>query len=174
MIVSHNRDFLDPITDKVIEFYPAKKTPRIFLGNLSDFIDKKSQELADVTSTGKAEPPLDHKGIKKPSLHSSRKEQRKIEGQIRQQKADAIKPIQQKLEEIEHQIADLEVQKQALENDMKDPDFFKEKEQSMEASKMHGEISGKIEKHYSDWADTSDELEKTEQEFNSKLATTQP
>ena len=41
VIVSHNRDFLDPITDKVIEFYSNGIPPRSYPGNLSAFIEKK-------------------------------------------------------------------------------------------------------------------------------------
>jgi len=174
IIVSHNRDFLDPITDKVIEFYPHIKTPRIFLGNLSDFIEKKSREMADVSSSAQPSAATGNKDVKKANSQSNRKEQRKIEGQIRQEKADAIKPIQQKLEGIEQQIAELESQKTEIETEMRDPDFFKDKEQSIKASTLHREISGKIEKSYSDWADTSDELEKTEQDYNHKLSSHQP
>ena len=115
-----------------------------------------------------------NKDVKKANSQSNRKEQRKIEGQIRQEKADAIKPIQQKLEGIEQQIAELESQKTEIETEMRDPDFFKDKEQSIKASTLHREISGKIEKSYSDWADTSDELEKTEQDYNRKLSSHQP
>ena len=174
VIVSHNRDFLDPITDKVIEFYPHKKTPRVFLGNLSDFIEKKSRELANASPSAQPFPATGNKDVKKANSQSNRKEQRKIEGQIRQEKADAIKPIQQKLEGIEQQIAELESQKTEIETEMRDPDFFKDKEQSIKASTLHREISGKIEKSYSDWADTSDELEKTEQDYNRKLSSHQP
>src|SRR5690606_1048993 len=43
VIVSHNRDFLDPIVKKVLEFRPGKP-PRVFLGNASDYIEKVAQE----------------------------------------------------------------------------------------------------------------------------------
>ncbi|MED5471221.1 MAG: ATP-binding cassette domain-containing protein, partial [Verrucomicrobiota bacterium] len=44
VIVSHNRDFLDPITDKVVEFYSDDTPPRSYPSNLSDYIEKKREE----------------------------------------------------------------------------------------------------------------------------------
>ena len=173
VIVSHNRDFLDPITDRVIEFYPTNKTPRIFLGNLSDFIDKKNQELSSGQDSSPVKGKPQKEERKPPHSSSSRKEQRKIEGQIRQRKADALKPIQERLEEIEQQIAELEEQKCQIEINMRNPEFFKDKDSAIKSSSEHKEISLKIEKHYSDWAATSDEMEKTEIEFEKKLSSPQ-
>lgn len=42
-IVSHNRRFLDPVVTKVLEFRP-NLPPRVFLGNVSDYIEKKEAE----------------------------------------------------------------------------------------------------------------------------------
>ena len=173
IIVSHNRDFLDPITDKVIEFYPENKTPRIFLGNLTDFIDKKNQGMSSSQGQKSLEQKPQSETDTKNDSPANRKEQRRIEGQLRQQKADALKPIQKKLEEIEEQIAELEEQKHQLETEMKSPGFFKDKEQSMQSSSLHREISLRIEKHYSEWAVISDELETTEMDFDAKLSTPQ-
>ena len=174
IIVSHNRDFLDPITDKVIEFYPENKTPRVFLGNLTDFIDKKNQEISSSKGQESLEKKPQREAVTKIDSPANRKEQRKFEGQLRQQKADALKPIQKKLEEIEQQIAELEEQKCQLETKMKSPEFFKDKEQSIQSSTLHREISLRIEKYYSEWAAISDEIEKTEMDFDTRLSSPQP
>lgn len=44
-IVSHNRSFLDPIVTKVLEFVPGEK-PRVYLGNVSDYLEKVEREQA--------------------------------------------------------------------------------------------------------------------------------
>lgn len=169
VIVSHNRDFLDPITDKVIEFYPEGKTPRIFLGNLSDFIDKKNQEQSS-TAKHTLHPASSGKdGGKKSIVTGKRREQRKIEGLIRQQKADALKPLQGKLEEIEQSIIECEARKSQIENAMSNPEFFRNQDQAIKATADHRAISTTIEKHYSDWASTSDELERAKSNFAKKL-----
>ena len=51
---------------------------------------------------------------------------------------------------------------------MGNPDFFKDKEQAIKVTADHREISSAIEKHYSDWASVSDELERTERNFANK------
>jgi ATP-binding cassette subfamily F protein 3 len=165
VIVSHNRDFLDPITDKVIEFYPEGKPPRIFLGNLSDFIDKKNQLLSSAAKQTILPTSKEKNDGKKTIAPGNRKEQRKIEGIIRQQKADTLKPIQEKLQEIEQRIAEFEAQKSQIENAMSNPEFFKDQDRAIKAAADHRAISLAIEKHYSEWNSTSDELERTEKDF---------
>ncbi len=165
VIVSHNRDFLDPITDKVIEFYPEGKTPRIFLGNLSDFIDKKAQVQSSAAKQ-KLPPTSEEKNEgKKAIAPGNRREQRKIEGIIRQQKATTLKPIQVKLQEIEQRIAEFEVSKSQIENTMSNPEFFKDQDRAIKTAADHRAIALAIEKHYSEWAAVSDELERAEKKF---------
>ncbi|MFP6874048.1 MAG: ABC-F family ATP-binding cassette domain-containing protein [Verrucomicrobiales bacterium] len=169
VIVSHNRDFLDPITDKVIEFYPEGKTPRIFLGNLSDFIDKKNQEQSSAAKHTLQPASAGKDGGKKSIVTGKRREQKKIEGLIRQQKADTLKPLQAKLEEIEQSIVECEARKSQIETAMSNPEFFRDQDQAIKATADHRAISTTIEKHYSDWASTSDELERAKSNFAKKL-----
>ena len=42
MIVSHDRAFLDPIVNKVLEIRPGNI--KIYLGNVSYYLDKKKEE----------------------------------------------------------------------------------------------------------------------------------
>ena len=42
MIVSHDRSFLDPIVNKVLEIQPGEI--RLFLGNVSYYLDKKKRK----------------------------------------------------------------------------------------------------------------------------------
>ena len=43
LIVSHNRDFLDPIVSKTLEFRPGEK-PRMFQGNISYYLEKSEED----------------------------------------------------------------------------------------------------------------------------------
>lgn len=103
LIVSHNRSFLDPIVTKTIEFRPGK-SPEIYHGNVSYYLDKKVEEKAQSKAAGK---PQQHADSKAPTLSSlsstnaaansakekgsklSRKEQRRLAAEERQrQKAN--------------------------------------------------------------------------------------
>ena len=162
VIVSHNRDFLDPITDKVIEFYSNGTTPRSYPGNLSDYIEKKKEE--EIFS-----PQLDEQKTKQGTSSSpNRKETRKLQGKIRQEKAETLKPLQEKLEGIEDNIKLVEDRKLEIEKAMADPAFFKSKE-SGDVTKEYKEIHAEVEKLYSDWSLISDDIEQITLSFDEKI-----
>ena len=162
VIVSHNRDFLDPITDKVIEFYSNDTPPRSYPGNLSDYIEKKKREEI-------SNPQLDEQKPKqKTSLSPNRKETRKLQGKIRQEKAETLKPLQEKLDSIENQIKLVERRKLEIEKAMADPDFFKSKE-STDVTKEYKEIHTDVEKLYSNWSLISDDIEQITLSFDEKI-----
>jgi len=162
VIVSHNRDFLDPITDKVIEFYSNDTPPKSYPGNLSDYIEKKKREEI-------SKPQLDEQKPKqKTSLSPNRKETRKLQGKIRQEKAETLKPLQEKLDSIENQIKLVEGRKLEIEKAMADPDFFKSKE-STDVTKEYKEIHTDVEKLYSNWSLISDDIEQITLSFDEKI-----
>ncbi|MBT7983302.1 MAG: ABC-F family ATP-binding cassette domain-containing protein [Akkermansiaceae bacterium] len=162
VIVSHNRDFLDPITDKIIEFYSNDTPPRSYPGNLSDYIEKKKGEEI-------FNPQLDEQKPKQRiSLSPNRKETRKLQGKIRQEKAGTLKPLQEKLDSIEDQIKLLEDRKLEIEKAMADPDFFKSKE-SPDVTKEYKEIHTDVEKLYSNWSLISDDIEQITLSFDEKI-----
>ena len=162
VIVSHNRDFLDPITDKVVEFYSNDSPPRSYPSNLSDYIDKKREEESIGQNSYEQRPK------QSTSSSTSRKETRKLQGKIRQEKAESLKPLQESLSEVENQIESIECRKLEIEKLMADPDFFKSKE-SMESTKEYKEIHTAIEKLYSDWSSISDEIEQLTLNFDKKI-----
>ena len=162
VIVSHNRDFLDPITDKVIEFYSADKAPRSYPGNLSDYLEKKKEEEI-------FNPPLDEQKPKQRCSSSpNRKETRQLQGKIRQEKAETLNPLQEKLDSIEDEIKLVEDRKLEIEKAMADPDFFKSTE-STDVTKEYKEIHTKVEKLYSDWSSISDDIEQITSNFDEKI-----
>ncbi len=167
VIVSHNREFLDPIAEKVLEFYPDGRAPRTFLGNLSDFIDKKHQEESLAARTAPAS--TANTSATEPASGGKRKEQRKLEGQIRQQRANVLKPLNAKLEIVETSIATGETRKAEIETAMADPEFFKNKEAATATAAEYRTIASAIEKAYSDWSEVSDEIEQLEAGFAAKL-----
>ncbi len=177
LIVSHNRSFLDPICEKVLEFYPDGRKPRLFLGNLSDFIDKKREEEAAAARAANAAnaaggtpaAPARRGGKAAPApaatSPANQKEKRRQEAQLRQRRAETLKPLKAKLEEVETKIAEGEARKAEIEKQMADPEFFKDSEQSAAAAAEYREIAATIERAYTEWADASDAIERAETEF---------
>ena len=113
MIVSHDRDFLDPIVNKTLEIQPGYI--KTWLGNVSYYLDKKSfDNSVDLESKN------DSGGTKK----LSRKEERRIEAQKRQVLSKKLNPLKKRLETIESDVETKEARKAKIEELMAKPDFY--------------------------------------------------
>ena len=157
LIVSHNRDFLDPITNKVIEFYSDGKPMKTFIGNLSSFIEARSVDVLN-NSTKPSNTKLQKNT-------NSRKEIRKAQGKARQKKSEAIKPLQNELDEIESDIEKCERRKTEIEKNMNSEDFFKSNDH-IEITEEYKSLLVKLEKLFSNWSTTSDQIEEISNEYD--------
>ena len=157
LIVSHNRDFLDPITNKVIEFYSDGKPMKTFIGNLSSFIEARSVDVLN-NSTKPSNTKLQKNT-------NSRKEIRKAQGKARQKKSEAIKPLQIELDEIESDIEKCERRKTEIEKNMNSEDFFKSNDH-IEITEEYKSLLVRLEKLFSNWSTTSDQIEEISNEYD--------
>ena len=157
LIVSHNRDFLDPITNKVIEFYSDGKPMKTFIGNLSSFIEARSVDVLN-NSTKPSNTKLQKNT-------NSRKEIRKAQGKARQKKSEAIKPLQIELDEIESDIEKCERRKTEIEKNMNSEDFFKSNDH-VEITEEYKSLLVKLEKLFSNWSTTSDQIDEISNEYD--------
>ena len=157
LIVSHNRDFLDPITNKVIEFYSDGKPMKTFIGNLSSFIEARSVDVLN-----KSTKPSNTKLQKNTN---SRKEIRKAQGKARQKKSEAIKPLQNELDAIESDIEKCERRKTEIEKNMNSEDFFKSNDH-IEITEEYKSLLVKLEKLFSNWSTTSDQIDEISNEYD--------
>ncbi len=155
-IVSHNRNFLDPIVTKVLEFKPGQ-APRTYLGNVSDYIEKVESES---TSRQNASSVSDQQG--KPA---DRKAQKRIEAEIRQNKSRLLKPRQEKLAQIETRIAELEEKKAAVTQALENPDTAVDTARVLELTEEFRVTSEELEACFTQWGDLSEEIERVEREI---------
>ena len=158
VIVSHNRAFLDPIVTKVLEFIPGRPL-RVFLGNVSYYLQKKAAEEGFGKTTATASDSSD--AGRKPG-GGIRKEQRRLEARERQEKAHKLKPLKSKLAELEAGIQALEEEKALLTGKLIDPEFFKQAEAAREATQRFHRIEEELQKALSHWSELSDKIEKLE------------
>lgn len=157
LIVSHNRDFLDPITNKVIEFYSDGKPMKTFIGNLSSFIEARSVDVLNKT--------IKPSNTKLQKNTNSRKEIRKAQGKARQKKSEAIKPLQNELDAIESDIEKCERRKTEIEKNMNSEDFFKSNDH-IEITEEYKSLLVKLEKLFSNWSTTSDQIDEISNEYD--------
>lgn len=122
MIVSHDRAFLDPIVNKVLEIRPG--TIKTYLGNVSYYLDKKKEEAEEEQKNIE----LRTSNSEQSSGTLSRKEQRRLEAERRNELNKRIRPIKNKLESVEKEIEQKEERKSEIEELMAQTDFYDDSE----------------------------------------------
>ncbi len=161
VIVSHNRAFLDPIVTKVLEFTP-NQPPKVYYGNVSDYIEKKQADLDSEKSKGAAATSQTASASSSPSSGSNRKEQRRLEAKAREAKAAKLKPLKAEFEGVEADIGHLEQEKTDLTAKLVDPEFFKKGEEATEATKRFSQVETELETLFTKWSELSEEIERIE------------
>lgn len=155
-IVSHNRSFLDPIVTKVLEFVPGEKL-RVYLGNVSDYLEKVERDQALVAAA--ASPPS---GAAEPGAGLDRRARRRMEAEIRQKKTRLLRPLQEKLELLEEEIARLETEKTEITSQWERPEVAADTEAVMELTSRFQQTDRQLETCFTQWADLSEKIEETE------------
>ncbi len=111
VIVSHDRDFLDPLVSRVIEVQPGKV--RTFPGNLGFYLEKVDAERA-LAAEAAAGPSAAHSA-------QNPKERRRLRAEVMK----TLAPLKKKAEALENAIAEKERFIAETEASMMDPAFFK-------------------------------------------------
>ncbi len=157
MIVSHDRDFLDPIVNKTLEIQPGHI--KTWLGNISYYLDKKSfEDSVDLESK-------DDTGETK---KLSRKEERRLEAQKRQALSKKLKPLKKRLETIESDVETKEARKAEIEELMAQPDFYDDSDEVKEISLEYESIKTDLVELMHKWEEIAGRIEFVENEYEAE------
>ena len=115
IIISHDRDFLQGLTNKIYEF--KNQGIKEHMGDINEFL--KSKELEDLDSLNIKKKPSNKNQIKEDSSH-------KISYQNKKALDKKIRKIKNQISKIEKEITDIENSKQELDIQLADPGSFKE------------------------------------------------
>jgi ATP-binding cassette subfamily F protein 3 len=155
MIVSHDRDFLDPIVNKTLEIQPGYI--KTWLGDVSYYLEKKSfDESACLESQKENE--------NKKTL--SRKEERRIEAERRNALSKKLKPLKQRLEKIEREVETMEERKAEIEALMADPGFYDDSDEVKKISLEYESIKTDLVDHMHKWEEIAGRIEFVENEYD--------
>ncbi len=153
LIASHDRDFLNPIINKVIDIENGKI--KIFSGNIDDYLYmKKNYGTQNQNLLNNKE------NIDKNNINS--KERKKIEAGLRQKKYILTKPLREKIHTLENEIETTEKAIQELETEMSNPDYYKNTEIVKNNAKSYDSLKNNLENLYPLWEKFHDELAEIE------------
>ena len=139
VIVSHDRDFLQGLTNKVYEF----KKPHIkeYIGDIYDFLEeKKLKELDDLNKKQKSQPAIENTVS-----------QGKLDYELKKQNDREIKRIEREIKKIEEQIEALENEIAEMDDVMSSPDTHPEVSLDNAWYNLYGEKKAKLQDLMEQW-----------------------
>ena len=160
-VVSHDRHFLNPVVNKILEIQPG--SCRTFPGNLEDYLWKIDQEQARGNSAASGPANTANKGqalSATPVAPENPRERRRRQAQLQQKRA----PLKKKLQQLEEEIATLESGIAARETEMADKAFFEQGETTASRMREYEEWKIRLSGAMEEWESTAANLEALEAE----------
>ena len=163
MIVSHNRNFLDALVSKTLEFRPGEQ-PVLYAGNITYYLEKSAEDEAAkkgiaprLTTLGSA--PVS--GSSRPSIPGvNRKEQRRIEAEQREIRSKVLKPLETEFTALEAKIAELEGAQATLTGQLSSEDVSNNPGKLREVTNAVDRLAKSLEVSYTRWGALSEEIER--------------
>jgi len=161
MIVSHNRNFLDALVTKTLEFRPGEH-PRLYAGNITYYLEKSAEEKAGAPISKPA--PSTSASANSPQKTSipgvNRKEQRRIEAEARELKSKVLKPLETEFDALEIKIAELEIAQATLTAKLSSEEVAGDSTKLRETTNAVSKLTNTLETAYSRWGALSEEIER--------------
>ena len=144
VIVSHDRAFLDPLVNKVLEINTTGI--RTFLGNVSDYLEKKKseRETKPIPVGGKS--------------NLSDKERKRMEADLRRERYNLLKPYKDQFEKVEKEIAKMESRKKQIEEMMLDAEFYKHDADAKKTAHEYTDLKKNLENAYFRWNELTEKM----------------
>jgi ATP-binding cassette subfamily F protein 3 len=162
MIVSHNRNFLDALVTKTLEFRPGEQ-PTLYAGNITYYLEKSAEDEAAKKGIPKLATlaPAANNSVSRQSVPGvNRKEQRRIEAEQREMRSKVLKPLETEFEALEIKIAELESAQATLTQRLSSEEVIQDAGKMREASNASEKLGKALESSYYRWGQLSDEIEK--------------
>ncbi len=161
VIVSHDVDFLRPIVNKVLDI--RKSGLKFYHGDIDYYLFKRNELLNDATRIER----INSANLKNSNSDNlNRKEQKRMEAELRQKKYNATKDLTKEIENIEKQISLLEEENKLIQSKLADPDFYSNAEEVKTTNKRFREIEKQLEQLLIKWEIKTEELHKILNQFN--------
>ncbi len=150
VVVSHNRYFLDSFVNKVLEVKGGKII--LYEGNVSDYLYKQEQlRLLEAERDSSFDTSAGEAAAAPASSHENRKDRKRMEAQLRQERSRRAGPWLKKLQEAEEQVEKLEGEKEELESLMANPDLYSQEERWAKVNKNYEDCKRRLDRWYTRW-----------------------
>ncbi len=157
IIVSHDRDFLQGLTDKVYEF--RNQGIREYIGDVYDFLEaRRLDHLRDLESASKS--------AKKDTPGNARPSGNKMDYQDRKAFEKRLRKTRSQLEQTESQIHQYEKEMEEIKRKLSRPEEHRQEIEGKDLFSRYDDLQKEMEKRMLDWESLSAEVEQMEKERN--------
>lgn len=153
LLISHDREFLDGIVNKIIEV--KNNNVKIYAGNCSYYLMKKTEELAGYKAAEENKTQIESKSKKT-------REQKRFEAEKRNKLYRMTSPLKQNIDKIEREIKIKENRLKEIEKEMLSEEFYKNPENAVKMNKEFNELKEQIRNLYNDWLENNDKIKEIE------------
>ena len=156
ILVSHDVDFLRPIASKVIDIRKGKL--KTYLGDIDYFLSKR-----DLSSLERDAMVVE----KKEKVETiNRKDQKRLEAELRQQKHNATKNLVKEISSWEIKISSYENLIKDLERKLADPSIYSDGEAAKDITNRFNKAKSELEQANKKWEKLTEKLLEIESQFN--------
>ncbi|MBX2902619.1 MAG: ATP-binding cassette domain-containing protein [Chitinophagales bacterium] len=145
LIISHDRDFLEGLTNKIFEF--TKDGINEHLGSINEFLDKKA---AEDMRAWEAE---------KEAKAKQQEKSKPAENKAKESKPQDDKKLKMALQKIESKIAELEKQVADAEKKLQDPEEFQKLQSNQDFFKKYDDLKKELAAQMQNWEATAQLIE---------------
>lgn len=163
VVVSHDRDFLEPLIGKVIDFSGGRA--RVHPGTVEEYLEKLRRERETGEMRGREEKKGEEEAVNASPAQRERRRKR-LEAGRRQERSRRLKPVRAALEKTEKEIALLEKRKGEVEADLARDTVCGDEIKVRTLSHEYGECSGQLAVLYERWASLQEEAEEVERDLS--------
>jgi len=153
IIVSHDRDFLEPLITKIADIKDGQV--RVMPGTVGSYLEKLHAEQQDRfqlrDTAGQA--------VQKKSPFHLEKQRKREEAVMRQERYQKMKPLQAALEAIEEKITTAEGRKAEIEAALADQKTYENEELARSINIEYRGITTRIETLYEEWTQVHEQIE---------------
>lgn len=153
VIVSHDREFIDGIVDKVIEV--KNKKIRTYFGNATEYLKAKEDELKKVNSDQKNKKETDNKTV---AVKEVKQAETKDQKQKKKELNKTILPIKSRISELEKNALDFEAKIKEKEIIMSKDEFYKGGYNVVDFTNEYNSLKEKLKTVYSLWEQETEKL----------------
>ena len=163
IVVSHNRYFLDSFINKVLVVKDGGAV--LHEGNVEEYLARIAEEMQEKSC------PVESKNSEESATVDgnglSRKEQRKLEAEKRQERSRKVGQWSKKLKEAEQQVEKYEILKERLEEKMADPKLYQDEAAWSKTSKDYEDCKRRLDRWYERWEEAQEKIDQIDAELAS-------